>query len=994
MTRALLLVALAAFAMAPATASQFAWRNIGPAVSGGRVAAVAGTDGDALVYYFGSAGGGVYKTINGGLTWDDVWKGPSVGAIGAVSIAASNKNVVWVGTGEPNPRNDASYGDGVWTTHDGGRHWDARGLANSYAISRIVIDPRDPQRVLAGALGDPFADSQTRGVYRTTNNGKTWQRTLYVGPSSGISDLAMDSKNSNVVFAGVWQFRRVPWNFSSGGPLDGIYKSIDGGQHWRRLSAHGLPTGIMGRIGLAVAPSNSARVYALIQSKQGLLWRSDDAGRHWKMMSADTLIDQRPFYMSRLEVDPADQNHVIFSSENLIETRDGGKTFRGISTAVHQDHHGSWISRNGRRMIEANDGGAPISVDGGKTWDWRFNVVLSQIYHVGYDDQNPYHVCAAIQDNDSFCGPSLSLSPLGITERDWQDVANNADGVWVWPEPGNPSAVWNVGINQLNGQLGIYNLNSRQNYDISPDVTDTNGSDLAGHPYRFNWEAPIAFSRKLPGAAYFGGNVLFETRDRGRSWRVISPDLTRNDPNKQQVAGGPINTDVSGAEFYDALLDIAPSSIDPKIIWVGTDDGVIQRTADGGVHWSEVTPAQVQPWGRVNAVEASSFDAKTAYAVIDRHFLGDRQPYVLVTADAGAHWRSIANGLPANEYAHVVREDPVNPDVLYAGLEQGVWYSPDRGRHWRSLRLNMPPVSIHDLRIHPRTHDLIAGTHGRGLWILDDVTSFSQLAAAQHADGPALFPIAPATAWYYYWEGQYGTHDTGCCVPAGVFSGPDNSYGASISFYLPSIAPAKPWVEVVDARGAHVKRFDVSNHAGLNRAYWDLSEEAPVRWKTAREWNRGPTAGAPVVPGWFTVRLHVGGRTLERPVMVNPDPRESWTEQQYLARHDFLKTLNDELSQIDEALNSLDEFGKHESGATRAKLKAVYSDFTSNPRNSEDNLWAADKLRERVMNLQGVVTLSQGPPLPPHLAESAAIRKELERVLPTFRQFLSVIKGG
>ncbi|MBV9232919.1 MAG: hypothetical protein JO030_02650, partial [Candidatus Eremiobacteraeota bacterium] len=468
---------LLATGIATASLHGFAWRNIGPANAGGRVSGVAGTDADPGLYYFGAAGGGVWKTTNGGLTWRNAWPHDAVGAIGAIAIDPHDANTVWVGTGEPNLRNDVSYGDGIWLTRDGGKHWRNVGLRETWAIATIAIDPRDSKRVWVAAVGNPYRDSMARGVYRTVDGGRTWQHTLYIGPSSGASDLAVDGATGDVVFAGMWQFRRKPWNFDSGGPMDGVFKSTDGGVHWRRLRGNGLPGGDMGRIGLAVAGS---RVYAVIQSKHGVLWRSDDSGLHWRLMTRDTLVNQRPFYMSRLSVDPADRNRVFFSSEDLIETRDGGTTFRDVTGALHQDHHGMWISRDGKRIIEADDGGAPISVDGGEIWDWRYNVVIANVYRIGYDEQNPYRVCGGVQDNDSFCGPSDSLSPLGIQNSDWRDVGNDGDGSWVWPEPGNPSAIWNVGVNELNGQLGIFDLHSRQNYDITPDVTDTNGRALAG----------------------------------------------------------------------------------------------------------------------------------------------------------------------------------------------------------------------------------------------------------------------------------------------------------------------------------------------------------------------------------------------------------------------------------------------------------------------------------------------------------------------------------
>ncbi len=980
---------LQVLALAAALAPALSWRQIGPAVAGGRVAAVAGSDDDPLLYYIGSAGGGVFKTTDGGVTWNDVWPASSVGAIGAVAVAPHNRDVVWVGTGEAAPRNDASYGNGVWRTTNGGRTWTWLGLPHSYAISKIVVDPRDPNVALVGVLGNPFKDSDQRGVYRTSDGGRTWRRTLYAGLQSGISDMSSDPSNARTVYAGLWQFRRVPWNFTSGGPIDGVYKSVDGGRTWHRLRGGGLPSGLMGRIGVATA--SRQRVYALIQSKAGLLWRSDDAGSHWRMMSRDTLVDQRPFYMSRLAVDPSNRDHVFFASENLIETRDGGKNLHEIHEAVHQDHHDFWISRDGRRIIEADDGGAPISVDGGRTWDWRFNLVLAQTYHVGFDNQNPYNVCGGFQDNDSYCGPVDSLSPLGITERDWRDVANNSDGVWVWPQPSDPGQVWNVGVNELNGQLGIFDLVSRQNYDITPSVTDTNGRALAGIPYRFNWEAPLAFSYSPGDVAYFGANVVFASSDRGRTWKRISPDLTRNDPAKQKVAGGPINTDVSGAEFYDTLLDIAPSRLNPDTIWVGTDDGMVQRTVDGGAHWTDVTPRALQTaaWGRVECVEVSSDSLDRAYIVVNRHLLGDRQPYIFATENAGKSWRRIDAGLPREQYAHVVREDPVNPQVLYAGLEQGAWVSFDRGAHWQSLQLNMPPVSIRDLRVQPREHDLIAGTHGRGLWILDDLAPIEGWTTAARTVHPTLFSIRTAYTWYVWWASGYPTHDDGCCAPSGTFSGDNPPYGALISYYLPAHSGGRVYVDVTDSAGRAVRRLPAPNTSGLHRVAWDLGAEPPVAWRRARPWNRGPTSGPMVVPGSYVVHLHTQAGVLSENVAVQPDPRAHWAQADYVKRYEFLSELNAELSAIDIALNRLDTLRADAPAAARRSIDRLYAHFTSGGLNSEDDMWSPDRLRERLTILQSTVALSQGPPLAPHLREAAAIRLEYERAMAAYHGYIS-----
>jgi photosystem II stability/assembly factor-like uncharacterized protein len=960
-----------------------AWRNIGPAVTGGRVSGVVGTDADPNLYYFGGADGGVWKTTNSGLTWKSVWPRDAVGAIGGIVIDPRDKDTVWVGTGEPNLRNDVSYGDGIWLTRDGGATWRNAGLRETWGIAQIVVDPHDSRRVWVAAVGNPYRDSSTRGIYRTTDGGRTWQRTLYLGPSSGASDVAIDRRNPNIVFAGIWQFRRVPWSFSSGGPLDGIFKSTDGGVHWRRLRGNGLPVGYMGRIGIVVA---GERVYALIQSKAGVLWRSDDGGRRWRLMTRDTLVNQRPFYMSRLAVDPSNSDHVFFSSEDLIETRDGGQTYRDVAGAVHQDHHGLWISRDGRRIIEANDGGAPISIDGGKTWDWRYNVALAQIYRVGYDEELPYRVCGGIQDNDSYCGPSDSLSPLGIENSDWRDVGNDGDGSWVWPQPGDPSSIWNVGVNELNGQLGIYDMRSRQNYDITPDVTDTNGRALAGLPFRSNWEAPIAFS-PFASTAYYGANVLFETRDRGRTWTAISPDLTHNDPTKQRVAGGPINTDVSGAEFYDTIFDIAPSRLEPTRIWIGTDDGLVQLTTDGGAHWKNVTPTQIDPWGRIDTVEASSADARRAYVAIDRHVMGDPKPYILMTDDSGATWRAIVNDLPADQYVHVVREDPTNPAVLYAGLEQGVWFSLDRGEHWHSLRLNMPSAAVHDMRIQPQRHDLLVASHGRGFWIFDDLSAISELTDAVAAAAPRLFRPRTAYTWYRWWTSYYGTQPDECCLAAGAYSGENPDEGASMTYYLPNAARA--WIEVIDSSGRRIRCLEAPGDAGLHRTAWDLRESAPVEWLAAREWNRGGE-GPTVVPGHYTVRLHAAGGIADQPLEIRPDPRASWTQAQYVARYTFVKSLDDELSAIDVALNRLDGLL---SGPSTPALRASAQDdkrtLTSGVINSEDDQLTPDRLRERLTILQGAIALSQGPPLPPHYREAAAIHAQFENSMASYRALLA-----
>jgi photosystem II stability/assembly factor-like uncharacterized protein len=960
------------------------WRSIGPGQSGGRVPAVAGTNGDPWLYYIGAADGGVFRTTNGGVTWLDTWASQPVAAIGALAIDPTSERTVWVGTGESKPRNDASYGDGVWLTRDAGATWLHRGLADSYIISRILIDPSNRKTVLAGALGNPFADSDARGVYRTTDAGLTWRKTLYVGPTSGAADLASDARGK-LVFAAIWQFRRKPWTFTSGGPADAIYRSIDGGQHWAKLSGHGLPPGDMGRIGLAVAHSDPQRVYALIESRSGVLWRSDDAGVNWRLVNRDDALNQRPFYMSRLEVDPHDANHVFFLSEDMFESKDGGATFSKVKNAVHQDHHALWISADGRRMIEGNDGGAPISVDGGANWEWHNNIAIGQIYHMGFDRQNPYHVCGGFQDNDSFCGPSDSLDPLGILPANWRDVGNDSDGVFTIPDLTDDNIVWNVGVNALNGQINTFLLDSRQSYDVSPYSRDTNGTAIAGLPYRFNWEAPVAVDTLDPEYVFFGGNVVFKTMDHGRNWRIISPDLTRNEIAHQQRAGGDVTLDVSGAEFYDTLLSIAPSPVEHDLIWTGSDDGLVHVTRDGGMHWVDVSPP-APPYGRIENIDASPFKPDSAFIALDRHFMGDRTAYAFATNDSGATWRSIARGLPSDQYVHVVRQDPNNPDILYAGLEQGIWISFDRGAHWRSLQGDLPVTAVRDLQVQPDKNDLIVATHGRGFYVLDDLRAVQQLAQARAA-AAYLFPPRLTFAWYRWWLTMYGVGEHEGSAPAGQFAGENPPDGAIITYYLAAKTLTSPRLQVVDGSGRVVRTLTGSDHPGLNRLTWNLTEPAPVSWRSVKEWNQGPSDGAQVVPGSYEVRLIAGTVTQEQPLSVHADPRAMWTQADYAARYQFFHQLNGWLSDIDAVLNTLDDFAKH--GKLDARGRAIYDRLTSNPINSEDDLHRSDRLRERLQILMIPPSLSQGPPTAAQLQEQAAIGAQFDALMSDYKTYIS-----
>jgi photosystem II stability/assembly factor-like uncharacterized protein len=957
--------------------NRIAFREVGPAVAGGRVTSVVGVADDPKLYYLGSAGGGVWKTVNGGATWTPLFDKQSVASIGAIAIDPKNHDVVWVGTGETNPRNDVTWGDGIYRSADGGKTWTNLGLRATKYIASVVIDPRDPNAVVVGALGDVFADSPERGVFRTTDGGKTWTKTLYVGPRSGVSELVADPKNPDVLFAGIWHFQRKPWTFESGGDDDGIWKSTDAGKTWNRLTGHGLPDGMTGRIGLAVAPSNPNRVYALIESKTpGILWRSDDAGANWKQMTTNTLVDQRFFYFSHVRVDPANADHLYGVSEELSESKDGGKTFKTIAEGVHVDYHDMWIAPSDpKRMITGEDGGYALTLDGGATWSFSRNLAIGQIYHVGYDDQNPYRVCIGLQDNNGFCGPSNGLRSDGLPDEAWERVIGG-DGQWAWPDPRDPNLVW---TDLQNGSLTIYDRRTQRNRFIRAyfATADQQFKPYA-LPYRFNWDSPIAFDPFDPATAFFGANVVFASRDRGLTWHAISPDLTRNDKAHQQASGGPLALDNTGAESTSTLLDIEPSVRARGEIWTGSDDGLVQLTRDAGAHWSNVTPPGVPPDGRVEAIAPSPLAAGTAYAVIDRHYLGDHTPYVFVTRDWGAHWTAIAAGLPAEE-ARAIRPDTRNPHLVYLGLENSFWLSYDDGAQWRKPVLGLPTTASYDIRVQPRWNDLIVATHGRGLFILDDLTPVQQLPRAEAA-GDALF--APRTAYLY----AQHANDEGLYTR---YAGKNPPPGAMISFYQATPGAAAPELEILDARGRVVRHLRgttrvggrdvplVTNFAGLNRAGWDLREDGPVRWEgAAKDEFKGPRAGVAVVPGSYTVRITLGGKRFSAPLRVEADPRMHVPASEYGATYAFLKAHADEYSRLDAALNRLDAYAASAASAAsgtsgdlattlaavRANALALRGRLTADFSNDEDFIGRPGRIREDLQSLAGFGFGGGSPP--------------------------------
>ncbi len=961
---ALFALSVSAAAAAPLPTGQMRWRSMGPAVAGGRVTSVAGTAQDPNLYYLGAAGGGVWKSTDGGAAWTPVFDREPVGAIGAVAIDPTNENTVWVGTGESNPRNDVSYGDGVYKTTDGGKTWVSVGLRGTKYISRILIDPSNPQHVIVGALGNVFADSPHRGAYVTFDGGKTWSKTLAVGPQSGVSDLAMNPKDPNVIYAGVWEFQRRPWTFRSGGNRDGLYRSNDGGRTWTRLTGHGLPAGITGRIGLAVAPSDAKVVYALIESKHGILWRSGDGGQSWKLVSSNTLIDERPFYFSHVEVDPKNPDHVFTASTLLAASTDGGKHFKPIGLQIHPDFHSIWIAPNDpNRMIVGEDGGYAITVDGTKTWAFWANLPIGQFYRVGLGSDNPYTVCGGLQDNNSYCGPSNSLDQAGNGNWGWTAVVQDDDGQWAIPDPANPNVIWSDG---QDGALFVYKRRSREWTFTQPYFTTVQQDyDIAKSPYRFNWESPIGFAPWNPREVWFGGNVVFQTTDGGRTWRPISPDLTRNDKAHQQPAGGPITHDVTGAEYTDTILDIEGSPLSRGEIWVGTDDGYVQMTRDNGAHWKNVTPPGAVANGRFETVAPSPQVRGTAYAVEDAHLMGDSAPHVWVTHDFGAHWTSISAGLPKELWVRSVRPDVLNAQLVFLGTEEGVWASYDDGAHWQSLRNNMPAVSVRDIRIQPHFRDMVIATHGRSLWVMDDIRPLEELPAAVKM-GEMLFK--PRTSYEYNltnnFEGLYTR-----------YAADNPPYGVPISYYLAAPQKTKPAITIVDAKGHVVRVLTGTNHAGINRIVWNFTAAPPAKWTGAA--NRafaGPDDGATVVPGTYSVRAVLSGHPFVQSFAVKADPQSTETMAQMRRSYEAFSKLNALYNGVDQMLNQLDAVGKaiaaqHPAAgsaaaaalarAERGRL-AVMAKLTASYTNGEDSVSRPGSLRE---NLDGALTSLESFPV-------------------------------
>jgi photosystem II stability/assembly factor-like uncharacterized protein len=1043
------------------------FREIGPAISGGRVPAVVGVAGKPDIYYIGAADGGVFRTNDGGTTWKALFQHESVASIGALAVDPLNPNIVWAGTGEANVRNTVSPGNGIYKSTDGGDHWKRMGLEGTYQISRVLIDPHHPNTVIVATMGNPWADSAERGVYRTSDGGVTWQKVLHIGPSVGVADLVMDPQNPQVLYAAAYRFRRQPWTYSGGGPEDAIYKSFDQGQTWKRLSGHGLPEKPVARIGLAIAPSAPSTVYAVMGSTEGVLWRSDDAGDHWTLVSKDEEANVRPFYFSRIEVDPRNPEHIFALSMNLMESKDGGKTFAVIAKQIHGDYHAMWIDPSGSgRIIDGNDGGVAISRDNGEHWAFIHNIAIAQYYHVSADDERPYLVCGGLQDNSAWCGPSRSKDPAGILDRHWFDL-NGGDGIYAIPAPDNPNLIYN---STENGVFMIFDRVAEHVHDIQPYPRDFSGSGVADSPYRFHWNAGFAVSPFNPQVLYAGGNVVFKSEDRGRTWKPISPDLTLNDKSKQQSSGGAVVKDNSGAEVFNTILRITPSRKDPNVIWIGTDDGLVQFTRDGGASWTNVTAhiPGLPPLGRVECIDLVTDNPGEAVITVDRHFNGDFKPYVYRTSDYGATWQSIAGDLP-QAYAHVAHRDRRNPHMYYAGLENGLYVTWNDGATWYLFGLGLPNVSVYDLTEQERDNDLVLATHGRAVWILDDLTPFQQY--TPEIGQSALYLFQPASATRFWpWSQVEELGDA-------AFYGKNPAYGAQFSYFLAKEVKEPGQLVITDSQGRVVRTMKgtrqleegekppvddedvpppamqtagqraeetgvhpaqaatpsqtqqqvapktgwetevevgkpkkypwVPTKAGLQRVYWDLRADGPVRWESARDFNKGPKSGALLPAGEYTATMTIGGQTVSQKIQVVNDPLSHGDQAGMEARYQMSQAVLHMMSQLDVALNRMDAIKaqvealeltakdtpneqpvKTASETLDKQMKAVQAQITSNPGAAESNLRWAGKIREQLFTLNGLLEGADDAPTAAMAGEKQRLEPEYQSAIQKFNQFL------
>ena len=984
------------------------WRELGPA-RGGRSVAVAGSVARPNEYWMGTTGGGVFKSTNGGRDWAPVTDRFFGGTIGAIAVDERNPDVVYVGTGETPIRGNVSHGEGVWKTTNGGRTWTHLGLTETRHIARVRIDPRNSDRIYVAALGNVFTAGPERGIYRSDDAGRTWRKILFRDDSTGAIDLVMDPTNPDVMYASFWQAGRTSWMLSSGGRGSGIFKTTDGGQNWTEISrARGLPQqGVMGKIGLALSPVKPSRVWALIEHDSGGVYRSDDAGQTWSYINRDRSLRQRAWYYSRIFADPKDTNAVYALNVSFYRSTDGGRTFRGISTP-HSDNHDLWIAANDpQRMIEGNDGGANVSTDGGRTWTEQ-DYATAQFYHVTTSNEFPYHICGAQQDNSTLCGPSRS--PGGITIDDWFDAGGGESG-YIAVNPSNPDIVY---AGSYGGLLTRLDRETGIERNVSPWPLNPMGQSSEDIQYRFQWTFPIVFSRHDANVLYAGGSQLFRTTTEGQSWEVVSPPLARNDPKTMGPSGGPITRDQTGVETYGTIFAFDESPLTRGLLWAGSDDGLIHVSRDNARTWQNVTPpaAMLPEFARISIIEPSPWDAGTAYVAANRFGMGDMRPYLLKTTDYGRTWTRIDTGITGDgHFTRVIRADPVRRGLLYAGTERGTWVSFDDGAHWQQLQLNLPPVPVHDLAI--KEGDLVAATHGRSFWVLDDLSALRQVTPAVTSAAAHLYK--PRDAYRVSFGGGFGGGGGG----GGGTVGANPPTGPVVYYHLDRPGQTVT-LDFLDARGQVIRSFTsaldsaaaadsvrreaqrvaardslvqlgglspdsaarviaarnvggggpgmggggggfglgggstrVPNRQGLNQYVWNMRYPDASTFRGIIMWA-GNTTGPIAPPGTYSVRMRVnGGEPQTQSFRLLKDPRSPATQAELDAQFAFLVEIRDALSAANDAVRTIRNVKHQMNERGRALRGADSATFATTAADFARRLSAIEEELYQVRNQSG-----------------------------------------